>query len=123
MGDEIRDAVRRENDKNIVDLGVTNIDGRRVELELNPCQQAMAQLKQADIPLYEVGALQEGAKDLDDQVRQLREKANKLEEQAGEYRVLAKMCERRDRELADKGMYLRDGRIRLIDGDHVQQGH
>lgn len=109
------DAVR-EGNHNIINMGVFQ-KGRRVVVQMDPCQQAMAQLKGADIPLYDVDSLERSEQDLKAQANRLREQAQALDQQAEEHGALRMMCVRRDRELAEKGMILENGRIRLVDGD------
>lgn len=108
----LADAIRKEV------IGST-VEGRHVHLEVDKCQEAMAHLKNNDIPLYEVEALLQNAEDLRAQARTLRQQTDQLEQQAEESAALAKMCQRRDRELASKGMILINGRIRLVDGDNI----
>ena len=110
------------SDKNVITMGSFQggmHSSRSVSVEVDKCQQAMAQLKEANIPLYDVDSLERNETELRTQARKLRQQADELEKQADERRALALMCGRRDRELAAKGMILAAGRIRMIDGDNL----
>ena len=108
----------QENGAIVTEIGKIE-GGQRVTMEVDKCQLAMSQLKAAEIPLYDVEALQQSEKDLRAQANGLRRQAGELDQQAAEHGAMSLMCIRRDRELAAKGMLLENGRIRLADGDNI----
>jgi len=110
------------DDEDIAELGTHPETGAPISFVRSKTQVAMAKLREAGIPLYDVDALQEAANDQRRQASDLRAKASELEKKAGEFDGLVSICGRRDMELALKGMKLENGRVVFIDGDLIRQG-